>query len=178
MLELVKNVLEDMDKQLTRIMKSLDHLDNDLIWKKLKVSTNSIGNLCLHLAGNEYQNFVSAIGNKPFSSERSRHEFDPEGSITRDELKILLLKTRSESTSTLSILSEKDLNREVIIRYTLEDWNKMHRVNASEGETYDVRVIRILLIQVATHYGYHAGQIVLLSKLLKDIKENITGQYH
>lgn len=42
MLELVKNVLEDMDKQLNRIIKSLDHLDDDLICRKLKVSTNSI----------------------------------------------------------------------------------------------------------------------------------------
>lgn len=178
MLEIVKNVLEDMDKQLYRIIKSLDHLDDDLIWKKLKASTNSIGNLCLHLAGNEYQNFVSAIGNKPFIRERSRREFDPEGGMTRDELKNLLLRTRSESTSTLSTLSENDLKREVTIRYTLEDWNNMHRVDASDDETYDVRVIRLLLIQVAAHYGYHAGQIVLLSKLLKDIDDNITGQYH
>lgn len=178
MLELVKNVLEDMDKQLNRIIKSLDHLDDDLIWRKLKISTNSIGNLCLHLAGNEYQNFVSAIDNKPFIRERSRREFDPAGGITRDELKNILLSTRSDSTNALSILSEEDLNREVIIRYTLEDWNRMHRVNASEDETYDVRVIRLLLIQVAAHYGYHSGQIVLLSKLLKDIDENITGQYH
>lgn len=93
-------------------------------------------------------------------------------------MKNILLSTRSDSTNALSILSEEDLNREVIIRYTLEDWNRMHRVNASEDETYDVRVIRLLLIQVAAHYGYHSGQIVLLSKLLKDIDENITGQYH
>lgn len=178
MLELVKNVLEDMDKQLYRIIKSMDHLDDDLIWKKMRVSTNSIGNLCLHMAGNEYQNFVSAIGNKPFIRERSRREFNPEGGISRDQLKTLLLRTRTESTSTLSNLSEEDLKREVIIRYSLEDWNRMHRVNASEDETYDVRVISLLLIQVAAHYGYHAGQIVLLSKLLKDIDENITGQYH
>jgi uncharacterized damage-inducible protein DinB len=178
MLEIVKNVLEDMDKQLNRINKSLDNLDDDLIWKKPRSSINSIGNLCLHLAGNEYQNFVSAIGNNPFIRERSRGEFEPEGGMTRDELKNLLQRTRSDSTSALSNLSEKDLNREVIIRYSLEDWNKMHRVNASEDETYDIRVIRLLLIQVASHYGYHTGQIVFLTKLLKDIDENITGQYH
>lgn len=178
MLEIVKNVLEDMDKQLNRIIKSLDNLDDDLIWKKLSSSTNSIGNLCLHLAGNEYQNFVSAIGNNPFIRERSRGEFEPEGGMTRDELKKLLQRTRSDTTSILSNLSEKDLNREVIIRYSLEDWNKMHRVNALEDETYDTRVIRLLLIQVAAHYGYHTGQIVFLTKLLKDIDENITGQYH
>ncbi|MBY9078898.1 DUF1572 family protein [Paenibacillus sp. HN-1] len=178
MLEIVTNILEDMDKQLNRILKSLDRLDDDLIWTRLKASTNSIGNLCLHLAGNEYQNLVSAIGGKPFIRERSRREFEPEGGITRDELKQLLLGTRAESARILSNLAEEDLDREVTIRYSLEDWNRMHRVNASEDETYDVRSVRLLLIQVATHYGYHAGQIVLISKLLKDTDEHITGQYH
>lgn len=178
MLEVVKNVLDDMDKQLGRIMKSLDHLDDELIWRRLKASTNSIGNLILHLAGNEYQNFASAIGSKPFIRQRSRQEFAPDGRSTRDELKSLLLKTRAESKEILSGLSEEDLKREVIIRFSIEDWNKMHRVQAVEGETYDVRVIGNLLIQVAAHYGYHTGQIVLLSKLLKDVEENISGQYH
>ena len=54
----------------------------------------------------------------------------------------------------------------------------MHRVNASEDEAYDKRVISRLLIQVGTHYGYHAGQIVLLAKLMVNFDENITGQYH
>ena len=88
------------------------------------------------------------------------------------------MRTRSESESILSVLSEEDLKREVIIRYDLEDWNRMLRVNASENETYEVRVISRLLVQVAAHYGYHAGQIVLLSKLMKDSNEHITGQYH
>lgn len=178
MLELIKNVLEDMDKQLDRIVKSLDRLDDEQVWKRMKASTNSIGNLCLHLTGNEYQNFVSAIGNKPFIRERSRLEFDSEGGMSRDELKSVLVRTRSESTRILSALSEADLDKEVIIRYGQEDWNRMLRVHTSEDETYEVRVIRRLLIQVASHYGYHAGQIVLLSKLLKDTEENITGQYH
>ncbi|AIQ65481.1 hypothetical protein PSTEL_22555 [Paenibacillus stellifer] len=178
MLEIVTDVLEDMDKQLNRIVKSLDHLDDELIWTRLKASTNSIGNLCLHLAGNEYQNLASAIGGKPFIRERSRREFDPEGGITKEELKELLLSTRAESARILSSLTEEDLNREVIIRYSLEDWNRMHRVNASEDEAHDVRKVRTLLIQVAAHYGYHAGQIVLISKLLKDRDDNITGQYH
>ncbi len=167
-----------MDKQLQRIIKSLSHLDDEMIWKKLKASTNSVGNLCLHLAGNEYQNFVSAIGHKPFIRKRSRGEFNTEGGMTKDELINLLLMTRAESTLILSNLSEDDLQREVIIRYDLNDWNRMYRVNASEDEAYDVRVISRLLIQVGAHYSYHAGQIVLLSKLMIDIEENITGQYH
>lgn len=129
------------------------------------------------LTGNEYQNLISAIGNKPFIRERTR-EFNSEGGISKDELISLLLRTRSESVSILSVLSDEDLKREVIIRYGHEDWNRMLRVNASEDETYEVRVISRLLIQVAAHYGYHAGQIVLLSKILKDTNEHIAGQYH
>ncbi|MFJ7730611.1 hypothetical protein ACIQXF_01825 [Lysinibacillus sp. NPDC097231] len=134
--------------------------------------------LLTFLAGNEYQNFASAIGNKPFIRNRSQGEFNTEGGMTKDELINLLLMTRAESTFILSNLSKDDLQREVIIRYDLNDWNRMHRVNASEDETYDVSVISRLLIQVGAHYGYHAGQIVLLSKLMIDIDENITGQYH
>ncbi|UJF32960.1 DinB family protein [Paenibacillus hexagrammi] len=178
MLDIVKYILNDMNKQLDRMIKSLGQLDDDLIWHKQKASTNSIGNLCLHLAGNEYQNFVSAIGGKPFIRERSRGEFEPEGGITKEELQNLLVQTRSQSTDILASLSEMDLDREVEIRYSLEDWNHMHRTQALENETYDRRVIRLLLIQVAAHYGYHAGQIVLLTKLYKDVDENITGQYH
>jgi hypothetical protein len=178
MLELINYVLEDMDKQLQRIIKSLNYLDDGLIWKRMKDSTNSIGNLCLHLGGNEYQNFVSGIGNKPFIRERSQNEFNTKGGLSRDELIKLLFEIRIESKSVLTKLSHEDLSREVIIRYNLDDWNRMHRVSASDEDTYDVREISRLLIQVAAHYGYHAGQIVLLTKLMIDFDENITGQYH
>ncbi|WP_232229171.1 DUF1572 domain-containing protein [Paenibacillus zanthoxyli] len=76
-------------EQLERIKKSLIPFDDDSIWKKIKHSTNSIGNLCLHMAGNEYQNFVSAVGNNPFIRERSR-EFKTEGGIAKEELIHLL----------------------------------------------------------------------------------------
>ncbi|WP_226002089.1 DUF1572 family protein [Paenibacillus sp. BJ-4] len=175
--DLIKHVFEDMNKQLDRIIKSINPLDDDLIWKKMKDSMNSIGNLCLHLAGNEYQNLISAIGNKPFIRERTR-EFNSEGGISKDELISVLMRTRSESVSILSVLSDEDLKREVTIRYDHEDWNRMLRVSASEDETYEAREISQLLVQVAAHYGYHAGQIVILSKILKDANEHITGQYH
>ncbi|UUZ84793.1 DUF1572 domain-containing protein [Paenibacillus sp. P26] len=177
MTELVTYVLEDMNKQLERIKKSVTPLDDNSIWKKMNCSTNSIGNICLHLAGNEYQNFVSAVGNNPFIRERSR-EFETEGGITKEELIQLLERTRSQTTTILSALSEHDLMREVTVRYGHEDWNRMLRVNAAADETCEIKVIGRLLVQVASHYGYHAGQIVFLSKLIHETNEHITGQYH
>ncbi|MCP1427139.1 hypothetical protein MHI01_02425 [Paenibacillus sp. FSL M7-0656] len=73
------------------------------------------------------------------------------------------------------------MSREVIIRYDREDWNRMHRTNRCTEETYDTRVIGRLLIQVSAHYGYHAGQIVVLAKIRKNmsrvstIEEGIDG---
>lgn len=177
MVELIKNVMEDMNKQLDRIERSLNLLDEGLIWRRMNDSMNSVGNICLHLAGNEYQNFVSAIGNRPFIRERSR-EFTTDGGISKLELISLLRKTRSDSENVLFALHEDDLSREVIIRYDLEDWRRMHRIESPVHETSDSRVICRLLIQVAAHYGYHAGQIVLLTKMLTGTKEHITGQYH
>lgn len=174
---LIQYVLEDMNKQLDRIEKSMNPLNNELIWTRTKESMNSIGNLCLHLAGNEYQNFVSAIGNRPFIRERTR-EFTTNGGISKDELIGLLRDTRSQSEEVLSGLSDDDLSREVIIHYGLEDWNRMYREAARAGETYDTRVIGRLIVQVSAHYGYHAGQIVVLAKMLRDTNEHISGQYH
>lgn len=177
MVELIKDVLEDMNKQLARIERSLNLLNDELIWKRLNASMNSIGNICLHLAGNEYQNVVSAIGNRPFVRKRSR-EFTMDGGISKDELMDLLRHTRSESESVLSALLQDDLSREVTIRYEPEDWKRMHRRDSSVHEACDTRLIGQLLVQVSAHYGYHAGQIVLLTKLLRDTDEHLTGQYH
>ncbi|MGQ7887471.1 DUF1572 family protein [Paenibacillus sp. WC2504] len=176
-IELIKDVMEDMNKQLSRIERSLNLLNEELIWKRLNDSTNSIGNICLHLAGNEYQYFVSAIGNEPFIRERSR-EFTTDEGISKEELTGLLRETRSKSESVLYALHNDDLSREVTIRYDLEDWKRMHRIETPVHEASDTKVIRRLLVQVSTHYGYHVGQIVLLTKILTLTNEHITGQYH
>ncbi|SET07934.1 DUF1572 family protein [Paenibacillus sp. NFR01] len=177
MIEWATYVLEDMNKQLERIERSLNLLSDEQIWSKPKDSMNSVGNLCLHLAGNEYQNLVSAIGGKPFIRERTR-EFTADGGLTRQELIDLLRNTRSRSTEVLTALTNEDLTREVVIRFGHEDWNRMHRSAVSAEEAQDIRVVSRLLIQVSTHYGYHAGQIVVLAKLLQDTDEHISGQYH
>ncbi|AEI40512.1 hypothetical protein KNP414_01951 [Paenibacillus mucilaginosus KNP414] len=54
----------------------------------------------------------------------------------------------------------------------------MHRRDSLDHEACDTRFIGRLLVQVSAHYGYHAGQIVMLTKMLQDTNEHITGQYH
>lgn len=172
----IEEVLKQMNTQLNRIEICLNKLCQEDIWKKLNSNTNSIGNLCVHLSGNEYQHFVSGIGEQPFIRERSE-EFNVSNALNKEELIERLRFVRKESTSILSKLNEKDLTREVKVYYDEEDWKRMR--NSSEaGEPFYSRPIQTHVFHVAEHYGYHTGQIVFITKLLQEDKEHITQYRH
>lgn len=179
MFSITEQALKLMNIELNRIEESLNRLTDDQIWTRLRENTNSIGNLCLHLAGNEYQNIISGIGGKPFVRQRSL-EFEKNEGMNRQELIDYLRKIRKESEYIVGQLKESGLNREIVIKYSQEDWNRMkQRENEITGEgTNVVPSIQALLFHVAEHYGYHAGQIVLIAKILQDGIENITEFRH
>ncbi|WP_236703529.1 DUF1572 family protein [Paenibacillus xylanivorans] len=131
-----------MNKQLERIETSLNRLNDEQIWSRLQPGMNSVGNYCLHLAGNEYQNLVTGIGFKPLLRERSV-EFETKGGITREQLIAKLRHVRAESTMILSALCEDDLSREVTLPYELTDWNRMNR---SEDEAKDRMSIKLCVL--------------------------------
>lgn len=176
-LKLNSLVLSEMNKQLIRIETCINFLSEEQIWYKLKPNLNSIGNLCLHLAGNEYQHFVSGIGNMPFNRTRSR-EFTENNVMSGKDLLQLLKDVRRQSSSIIVGLTESDLQRNVTIHYAIDDWNKMVVRPTFETESQYSRDIETMLVHVCEHYSYHAGQIVLITKLLNDNQDNITGTYH
>lgn len=47
-----------------------------------------------------------------------------------------------------------------------------------ESDPGYTRPIQVILFQVCEHYGYHTGQIVLLTKLLNDLQGSISGYKH
>ncbi|PZE19496.1 hypothetical protein CBW46_018335 [Paenibacillus xerothermodurans] len=61
----------------------------------MRENTNSVGNLCMHLGSNEYQNIISAIGGRPFIRERSL-EFQVNAGMTGAELIVYLHNIRSK----------------------------------------------------------------------------------
>jgi hypothetical protein len=174
---LIQDVLKTMNTELERIVLCLERLTEEQVWYRCKPNMNSIGNLCLHLAGNEYQQIVSAIGNKPNIRERSA-EFTANGNYTKERLIALLRDVRSESARVLAGLHPSELDKEATVYYSAEDWNRMKARNADERNPFFTKAIATLLVQVAEHYGYHAGQIVLLTKLLQTTEESVTGYTH
>lgn len=170
-------VLNEMNKQLTRIETCLNLLSDEQIWHRLKPNMNSIGNLCMHLAGNEYQHFVSGVGKTAFHRTRSA-EFTINDGLSGEELIQLLKDVRQQSSGILENMTESDLDTSITIHFSIEDWNTMMVRPDIETKSYYSRDLETMLVQVCEHYSYHAGQIVVLTKLIIDSKEHITGTYH
>ena len=83
--EFIEQSILRMDEYLVKIEKCLDELDEKDIWLRPNKSSNSIGNLVLHLCGNITQYIMSGLGNEKDLRERDE-EFNAMGGIPKSEL--------------------------------------------------------------------------------------------
>jgi len=134
------------DESLTRILECLEKLTDEQIWWRPNESSNSIGNLVLHLCGNVRQWIGTGLGNLPDTRKRQT-EFDERLQIERDVLVSELVSTMTMSKSVISNLPEKEL------------------LTSRPVQTFNETGISIL-IHVTEHFSYHTGQIAYITKLL------------
>jgi uncharacterized damage-inducible protein DinB len=127
-------------------------LTSEQIWWRANPASNSVGNLALHLEGNVRQWIVSGLGGAPDRRERDL-EFSQLSPIPRC---ILLARLRK---------AVRDADR------------VMGRLNgAALARTYSIQGFRVTglraVFHVAEHFSHHAGQIILLTKMLggRDLK--------
>lgn len=146
---LVDEVLHRLyDESLPRILRCLDRLTNEQIWWRPNESSNSIGNLVLHLCGNVNQWIYSGLGG--FPDDRIRQaEFDTREFIDREDLKITLESTLEKA-------------RSVIESVTVNEILRIRPV-----QTFEEKGLSIL-IHVTEHFSYHTGQIAYITKMLSD----------
>ncbi len=131
-----------------RIEKCLDLLSEAEVWHRPNASSNSVGNLILHLCGNIRQYIISGLGQQPDKRERDAEFLATEG-FTKKELWQKLIETLAEAASVIEAADDKNLLAERKVQgYTLTGIG--------------------IIIHVVEHYSYHAGQIAFWTKLLKD----------
>lgn len=161
--------LNNLDGDLMKIDIALSLLTIEQVWKKVKPSTNSIGNLCLHLAGAEYQRMYSAISGNALERKRSK-EFEEEGGWTPEQLSTRLHEVRQTTKQVFENLQQADLQREVEVYFRQDDWNKMFKNKPQYGThpAYKPQQVSHIILGVVSHYSYHTGQIVLLTKMLQE----------
>ena len=147
--EFVTQAIKRINQCTEKVEACLKELDEKDLWFSPNEHLNSIGNLMLHLCGNIRQHIISALDNKPDKRERDL-EFSTDGGYKKDELFQKLRETAAEAVK-------------VIHRQKPDG---LLRVRISQGMAH-TGVDSVL--HVTEHYSYHTGQIVLLTKLLKNI---------
>jgi uncharacterized damage-inducible protein DinB len=132
---------------LPRIIACLQQLSPQQIWWRPNEASNSAGNLALHLAGNVRQWIVSGLGGASDTRKRDL-EFSERGPLPRRALVGRLRTAVEDACRVLGKLSPHDLARPYAIQ--------KFRVTGMEA-----------VFHVTEHFSHHAGQIILLTKMLR-----------
>jgi uncharacterized damage-inducible protein DinB len=132
-------------QNLPHIVRCLQQLSEEDIWWRPNSSSNSAGNLVLHLCGNMRQWIISGLGGAAHKRERDR-EFAEQGPIPREVLVKQLRGTVRDACRVLAQLSDDSLPRKYIIQG--------YRVTGLDA-----------VFHVTEHFGYHTGQIIYITKL-------------
>jgi hypothetical protein len=130
-----------------RLRACVESLTEDQIWWRPNPSSNSIGNLVLHLNGNVSQWLVASFNR--LEDKRNRpEEFACKDGIAPDALLHLLEPTMAKADEVLSRLTETDLQAPFEIQG--------YHVSGLEA-----------VYQVVEHFGLHYGQIAYITKMLR-----------
>lgn len=133
------------DLYLPRVVNCLKLLSEEEVWWRPHPTSNSAGNLVLHLCGNVRQWIISGLGGEPDRRQRDL-EFAEQGPVRRAVLIARLRKTVGEAVAVLARLSPYDLAR----RHSIQGYNV--------SGLYAV-------FHVSEHFALHSGQIIYLTKL-------------
>ncbi|AIQ57995.1 hypothetical protein PBOR_14455 [Paenibacillus borealis] len=166
MSEIILECMRRLDQSLGYVELALAKLTEEKVWLRPRPKMNAIGNLCLHVAGSEYQHLVSGIGGRAADRDRPS-EFLTRGGIPPEGLLGMMREVREESWSVIRGLTEGDLQRVVAVHYP--------ESSGMEGYSWSIQKI---LIGAAEHYAYHTGQIVFAAKLLQEEEIHLLNWQH
>ncbi len=129
---------------LPKLRQCVAALPEDAVWRRANESSNSIGNLLLHLAGNVRQWIVNGVGGRHVERDRAAEFSARDGPFGADLIENLE-KAVAEADSVMAALTVADLVGRCIIQ---------------ERSTTVLEAI----YHVVEHFAMHTGQIVLLTK--------------
>ena len=141
-------IIQRMEENTPRIERCLAELNDIEIWQRPNASSNSVGNLILHLCGNIRQYAISSLGRQEDHRQRDA-EFAAREGLGKTELLEKLKKTVAEALETIRSADDEE----------------MMRVRMVQG--FEMSGIGIA-VHVCEHYSYHTGQVAFWVKLLKD----------
>jgi len=136
-----------LEQYWARMRDCVESLTDEQVWWRPNNTSNSIGNLLLHLNGNVRQWLVASFNRLEDIRDRPA-EFSEREVIPASKLLEQLGRTMQQASEVLSRLTEADL----LAPYEIQG----HNVTGL-GAVY----------QVVEHFGLHYGQILYVTKLLR-----------
>lgn len=131
-----------------RLRSCVESLSQEQVWWRPNPSSNSVGNLVLHLNGNVRQWLVASFRGEQDQRNRPA-EFACDGGLSVADLLQRLENTMRDAAEVLAALTEQQLCASYQIQgYTM----------TGLGAVY----------QVVEHFGLHYGQIAYITKMLRD----------
>jgi uncharacterized damage-inducible protein DinB len=146
--EFLLQCISRVEENTAKITACLNNLEEEQVWYRPNEASNSIGNIILHLCGNVRQYAISSLGNFPDIRERDK-EFLTFGGFDKKQLADQVTDTVKEAVEIIKNTSEISLLR----------------VHSVQGFNLSGTGI---IIHVTEHYSYHTGQIIMLTKLIKN----------
>lgn len=144
-------ILRDLDSLATAINQ---YPESALLWKTLPGTSNSAGNLALHLVGN-LRHFIGAIIGKTGYIRNREEEFNLKN-LDKVELLKLIETCKSEVEPALNKMQPDELDREFAVE-----------VSSKKSLTGYV------LLHLISHFNYHLGQINYHRRVLSTVKTEL-----
>ncbi|MDG1572960.1 DinB family protein [Robiginitalea sp. M366] len=142
--EFKENSIYRLDESERMIGRALEILPTERFWEQPNPSSNSVGNLLLHLCGNLRQYVVSGLGGAPDHRNRTR-EFLPQPNLGQQETWALFTGTLAEV-------------RQAIHQAGEEEYLKVRSVQGFRLSGLG------MVLHAVEHLSYHTGQIAYAVK--------------
>jgi uncharacterized damage-inducible protein DinB len=130
-----------------QITECLDTLDEEQLWWRPNDTSNSVGNLVIHLCGATRHFLGRGVGGSDYVRDRDG-EFAERGPIPRAALRTLLDGTVAEADRVIGALTPERL------------------LETTKNIETSMTVLACLM-RMSHHWAYHTGQIVFVTKMLK-----------
>jgi len=131
-----------------QVRECLAQLDDEQIWWRPNESSNSVGNLVIHLSGSLNHYLNRGIGGFEYDRDRAA-EFAERRHIPKDELRAIFDDMVTKAEQTFDALTVERLGEP-----------------SPEPKMYTLVVEDVL--SVMSHIANHTGQILWITKMLKD----------
>lgn len=153
LIALVAHARERLAEHHGQIARCCSLLSPAQVWHRSNAHTNSVGNLVLHLCGNVTQWVIGGLGGQQVTRDRPA-EFAERGPLPTDAVVQKLRQTVEQADVILDSLDEPTLTR-----------------------TYEIQGYSIIgavaVFHVVEHFAIHTGQIVHMTKCLRDLDLSI-----